>query len=195
MIISANATPDEVQKKIFQELRKGSSDSRHPFRYFSLATHDINKEEPNIRMVILRKISDDWRIFVYTDARTAKVDELKQLDRAALLFWHPHHKTQATFKTTATLHHNNEVAQDFWKQDVHGPAQKAYSPLVSPGTEIDRPEDAYQWPEEYDSSHFCVLELRPYNLQVLQIERKKHRRLSCEWKEEAKEWSGKWIAP
>lgn len=195
MLITAQSSPEEVQTKIYRELQKGSSDSRHPFRYLSLATHNVDKEEPNIRMVILRHISEDWRIFAYTDARTAKVEELKKLNRAALLFWHSHHKTQATFKAEVILHQNDETARRYWEKDVHGSARKAYTPLVSPGTAIKSPGEAHSWPENYDSEHFCVLEFNPFDLQVLQIRKKEHKRISYQWDDHSGNWRGRWIAP
>lgn len=195
MIVTNNTDPQTVLQKISRELQKGSSDSRHPFRYLSLATVDAEANEPNIRMVILRDITEDWRIFAYTDARTSKVKELQQLNRAALLFWHPHHKTQLTLKATVTLHQNNDVTEKYWNQDVHGPAQKAYTPLVSPGTAIDSPEEAHRWPENYSMDHFCVLECDLFDMQVLQINGKEHRRLAFQKDTDASLWKGQWIAP
>lgn len=195
MIITSDTDPRGVLQKIARELDNGSSDSRHPFRYLSLATVDTEMSAPNIRMVILREITDDWRIFAYTDARSTKVEELKQLNRAALLFWHPHHKTQVTLTARVTLHQDDEVAQKYWQQDVHGPARKAYTPLVSPGTVIDRPEEAHRWPESYSMDHFCVLECELVDLQVLQINGKEHRRLSFQREGHTDTWTGQWIAP
>lgn len=195
MIISNNTDPQTVLKKTHKELQKGSGDSRHPFRYLSLSSYNPEEKEPNIRMVILREIANDWRIFVYTDARTSKVNELNQLNRAALLFWHSYHKTQVTLKTTVSLHHNNETAEKYWKKDVHGSAQKAYTPLVSPGTKIETPEEAHQWPDNYTMDHFCVLECDPFDMQILQINGKEHRRLAFQRTNNTDSWKGQWIAP
>lgn len=195
MIISSNTDPATALAKTHKELQKGSGDSRHPFRYLSLSSYNTEDREPNIRMVILREIADDWRIFIYTDVRTSKVNELQQLNRAALLFWHSYHKTQVTLKTTVSLHHNDDTAEKYWKKDVHGSAQKAYTPLVAPGSEIEKPEEAHQWPENFTMEHFCVLECDPFDLQILQINGKEHRRLAFQRTDHTDSWDSQWIAP
>ncbi|HEX6981585.1 MAG TPA: pyridoxamine 5'-phosphate oxidase family protein [Balneolaceae bacterium] len=195
MIITGNIEPQNVLTKTHRELKKGSSDSRHPFRYSSLATHNPETNEPNVRMVILREVAEDWSTIIYTDARSAKVEEIKQLGRAALLFWHSHHKVQLTMKVNVKLHQNDETAEQFWSKDVHGPARKAYTPLTAPGTVVPSPEKAHDWPEEFSMEHFCVLECVPFDIQVLQINRKEHRRLRFQRNEESELWEGQWIAP
>lgn len=195
MIITSNIDPQQVLAKTLKELKKGSSDSRHPFRYLSLATCDIEANEPNVRMVILREVAENWSTFIYTDGRASKVEELKKLDNAALLFWHDHHKTQLTLKVRVELHQNDELAEQYWAKDVHGPARKAYTPLTAPGTVISTPKEAHQWPEEFSMEHFCVLECIPFDMQVLQINGKEHRRLSFQRNEKSDSWKGQWIAP
>lgn len=194
MIITSNSEPKGVLTQTWNELDKGSSDSRHPFRYFSLATVNTTGR-PNIRMVILREIAQNWSTVIYTDARTSKVEELKSLDQAALLFWHSHHKVQVSMQVQVELHQNDETAEQFWAKDVHGPARRAYAPLVVPGTAIDSPEEAHKWPDELNAEHFCVLECIPFEMQILQISGKEHRRLKFQRDDKSQLWEAQWIAP
>lgn len=195
MLIKSKTNPEQAFSTVMNELKKGSSDSRHPFRYLSLATFDPQNKEPNIRMLILREVQKDKSLVLYTDNRTDKVKELEHLNNAALLFWHDHHKVQVTVKASIELHRNDEVSQQYWKQDVHGPAQKAYTPLIEPGAVIEQPSEAHSWPEEYTDEHFCVINCIPYEIQILQLGGKKHSRLQFQRAEDTEEWSGGWIAP
>jgi len=195
MLIKAKTQPGQAFSTVINELKKGSSDSRHPYRYVSLASFDPVKEESNIRMLINRETKKDGTLTLYTDSRTAKVKELKALNKSALLFWHDHHKVQVTLKAEVVIHHNDEVAEEYWKSDVHGAAQKAYTPLVSPGTSIDSPDEAHSWPGEFSSEHFCVLKCLPYEIEILQLAGKEHLRLKFYRGGHDEEWEGGWIAP
>ena len=195
MLIKANTKPDQAFSTVINEIKKGSRDSRHPYRYVSLATFNPETEESNIRMLINRKISEEGTVTLYTDSRTNKVQELKALEKAALLFWHDHHKVQVTLKTRVAIHHEDEFAKEYWKSDVHGAAQKAYTPLVSPGEPIDDPREAHSWPEEYTDEYFCVLECVPFEMEILQLAGKEHLRLKFSRESQNEEWEGGWIAP
>ncbi len=195
MLISKDLPSEKSRNIVLRELKKGTSDSKHDFRYLSLATVDPEKQEPSIRMLVLREVDNNWSFILYTDARTAKVDELLKNDKASLLFWHSYHKVQVTVKTNIRVHHKNETALDYWKKDVHSQAQKAYTPIVSPGTPIEQPEDAYKWPDEYTPANFCVLECIAKELQLLQISGKEHIRHHFTRPDADKDWSGGWIAP
>jgi len=194
MIITANSTPTDVLKKTHKELRKGSKNSSHPFRSLSLATVDPDSQIPNNRTVILHKATDDWRLHIFTDSRSRKVDELKKQNTASLLFWHPYHKLQLRCQCSVELHQKDGLAQQCWAQ-VRGPAQKAYTSLLAPGDPIDTPEEAHEWPEDFSMDHFCVLECIATNLQILQLDGRKHRRIAFKRENPQDSWQGQWITP
>lgn len=195
MLIKAEQSPQQSLSKVMKELAKGSSDSRHPFRYATLASYNPDEQEPNIRMLILREVAGDGTITMYTDARTSKFAELQAHMNSALLFWHDYHKVQVTFKAETKIHHSDEVAEHYWKKDVHGAAQKAYTPLVAPGTSITEPGEAHSWPDDFHNEHFCVIKCMPYELEILQLAGKKHLRLKYTRSEANADWEGGWIAP
>lgn len=195
MLIKQDIDPKQALSRIMQELRKGSADSRHPFRYVSLASFDTEKQEPNIRMLVLREVGPAGTVTLYSDSRTNKVKEIQAHQNSALLFWHDRHKVQVTMKTRTVLHHQNDKALDYWNKDVHGPAQKAYTPLVAPGSEINKPSEAYRWPDSYTNDHFCVLQCEPFELEILQLAGKEHLRLRFKRKIKEGDWQGGWIAP
>lgn len=195
MLIKSKTKPDQAFSIVINEIRKGSGDSRHPYRYVSLASFDPAEEESNIRMLINREVEKDGTLTLYTDARTDKVKELKALQKSALLFWHDHHKVQVTLKTEVSLHHNDEVTAAYWKSDVHGAAQKAYTPLIAPGTSIDDPSEAHRWPDAYTAENFCVIKCYPYEIDILQLAGKEHFRLKFTRNSRDENWEGGWIAP
>lgn len=195
MLIKPQTKLHQAFASVINEFKKGSTDSRHPFRYLSLASFNPDQQESNIRMVILREVSKDGMITLYTDIRTNKVKELQAIENAALLFWHDHHKVQVTVKANIVLHHNDEIAEQYWKKDVHGAAQKAYTPLIAPGTSIEDPKEAHKWPEEYTDEHFCVIKCIPYEMDILQLSGKEHLRLKYTREDAEAEWEGGWIAP
>jgi len=201
MLIKHHIEPKQAFSDVLNELRKGSSDSRHPFRYVSLASFNADKQESNIRMLILREVDKDGTLTLYSDARTSKVKELKQVQQSALLFWHDYHKVQVTMKSEVRLHHRDETSEDYWNKDVHGAARKAYTPLVEPGEVIENPKAAHQWPEEFSSEHFCVIRCVPYEIDILQLAGKKHLRLrflrnqNTDGDAAKDDWKGEWVAP
>ena len=195
MLLDANTKPLNAKKKIVEELLKGASDSRHPFRYVTMATLDPDKGESGIRMLVLREVRGQDNIILYTDSRTEKVDHLQACNRASLLFWHDRHKVQVTAKCDVVIHHQDEMSEKYWKGDVHGAAQKAYTPTVSPGTSIDNPGQAHEWPDEYSDEYFCVLECKPYEMQILQLAGKEHYRIQLDREDEHDDWKASWIAP
>lgn len=146
-------------------------------------------------MLINREITEDGTLTLYTDSRTSKVQELQENGKAAMLFWHDHHKVQVTLKAEVGIHHKDDIAENYWKSDVHGAAQKAYTPVVSPGECIDNPSDAHNWPDEFSSDYFCVLKCVPFELEILQLAGKEHLRLKFSRENRDEEWEGGWIAP
>ncbi len=195
MLIKPKTKPKQAFSAVMNELNKGTADSRHPFRYVSLASFDPDKGESNIRMLINREVTKDGTITLYTDSRTNKVKELKSLKNSSLLFWHDHHKVQLTMKAKVTLHQSDDISEHYWKKDVHGAAQKAYTPVVAPGTSIESPDEAHTWPEEFSDEHFCVIKCVPYEMDILQLAGKEHLRLKYTREDQDDEWEGGWIAP
>lgn len=195
MLIKPKTKPKQAISAVLNELNKGTADSRHPFRYVSLASFDPDKQESNIRMLITREVTKHGTITLYTDSRTNKVDELKSLNKSSLLFWHDHHKVQLTMKANVRLHQNDDVSEHYWKKDVHGAAQKAYTPVVAPGTSIESPNEAHAWPEEFTDEYFCVIKCVPYEMDILQLAGKEHLRLKYIREGDESEWEGGWIAP
>ena len=189
LFTSQNSLP-EIWSTLSHELHRGWLDSKHPFRYVTLATR--GEDAPEQRMVVLRKIDKDLNFYFFTDSRTAKVSQIKENPQAEFLVYHPGKRTQIRVKGILQIHQQNELSQEMWKR-VQGDAQKAYNSTLSPGAEITNPELAYDWPTELDDRFFVVLQFIPETVEALQLNGLTHLRVS--FSKMGEDWEGHWLVP
>ena len=63
---------EEIYQDIWQQLRRGKTDKRHPFRLGTFTT--MNNQFPNPRTVVLRKAEQSTaELWLYTDFRSPKI--------------------------------------------------------------------------------------------------------------------------
>ena len=84
------------------ELRKGTSKKGHPFRYFTLATIGQGPI-PRLRTVVLRRVSEDFKLIFYTDRRSKKIQHIKENSSVSLLFYHPKQLLQLKIEGKADI--------------------------------------------------------------------------------------------
>ncbi|MEM8893379.1 MAG: pyridoxamine 5'-phosphate oxidase family protein [Bacteroidota bacterium] len=190
MLINRNDSIEEVVKNTLLEVTRGVVDRKHPFRFVSLAT--TSEGIINNRLVVLRKLTDDFRMIFFTDDRSNKVDDIENNPRVTLLFWHPGKKAQITFKGNAQLHNQDHFTNQFWSSiSVEG--RKAYGSVKSPGEPVNHMSDAHNWHPDISDDHFTVIEFVPKGMEVLQLHKLSHYRARFTLKHEI--WSGGWIVP
>ena len=130
-------TLDGVLDKIWLMLDHGASDPDDPFHWPVLGTTPI--EGCNLRTVILRKVNVPERILVcYTDARAAKVQDIKNYSQTSWLFYHPTKKIQLRISGQTTLHAHDTYADRQWA-DTKITSRLNYCASQPPGTPIDKP--------------------------------------------------------
>jgi pyridoxamine 5'-phosphate oxidase len=190
MLISIEDQLEEVFRKTTYELKRGALDRKHPFRFLSMATSD--SEGIGLRYVVLREVDENLDLYIYTDQRSAKVGQIRANPAVSLLFYHPRKNVQIRVDGRAELHHNDELAARHW-QKVGEFGRKSYGSKHAPGATINHPTEAYQWPEEIDSTHFTVIKLVPVKLETLQLGRSEHLRAQFDRTPEG--WKKVWIAP
>jgi pyridoxine/pyridoxamine 5'-phosphate oxidase len=190
MLFNSKQSLSEIWTTLSHELHRGGLDSKHPFRYVTLATR--GKDAPDQRMVVLRKVDEALNFYFFTDSRTAKVSQIQENPLAEFLVYHPSKRTQIRVKGRLQIHQQNELSQEMWKR-VQGDAQKAYNSTLSPGTEISDPDLAYDWPAELDDRFFAVLQFIPESIEALQLNGLTHVRVSFSKAEG--NWEGKWLVP
>ncbi len=130
-------TLEGVLEKIWLMLEHGASDPDDPFHWPALGT--TSKEGCNMRTVILRKVNVSERILVcYTDARAAKVQDIKNDSQTGWLFYHPTKKIQLRISGHTTLHAYDKCADRHWG-DTKITSRLNYCTSQPPGTPIDKP--------------------------------------------------------
>lgn len=117
---------------IWRQLRRASADRRHPWRVVALCTQGA--DGPAARSVILRQVQEDERRLVfYTDRRTAKLRELAQCDRVALLCWDAHHRQQLRMTGRAGVETDADTVARHWAA-VPALGQQDYASRRAPGS-------------------------------------------------------------
>lgn len=195
MLIKQEHTLDKAFKEIHDQLKRAGVDTRHKFRFFSVAT--VGKSEhtiPHSRMVVLRSFSDDWSFEFYTDHRSSKIEEIRENSTISALFWNPSKRVQVRIEADASLHNGDEIAAGRWK-DVQGDAQKAYTSTLSPGSPIDNPKEAHHWPDSCTSDNFTVIVCTAFRIKALQISGMEHLALESRRERPSDEWQKTWIVP
>lgn len=195
MLIEPNNSLEKAFTDVHDQLKRAGVDTRHKFRFFTVATiGNTEKTIPQSRMVVLRSFSDDWIFEFYTDHRSSKVEEIKDTPIISAMFWDPPKRVQVRIEANVSLHNQDDVAGERWK-DVQGDAQKAYTSTLTPGSPIDDPKDAHDWPDSYSSDNFTVAVCSAVRVKVLQISGMEHIALESRRDRPSDEWQKTWIAP
>lgn len=195
MLIQQDDSPDQAFANIHDQLKRAGADARHKFRFFSVGTvKESDRLIPQSRMVVLRSFDDDWTFEFYTDNRSSKVTEIKNNPVISALFWDPSKRVQVRIEADAKIHNQDDISVRRW-ENVQGDAQKAYTSVPAPGTPIDSPEKAYEWPDEVNDENFAVIRSVPKRVKILQISGMEHLALNFYRSATADVWSGGWITP
>lgn len=175
-------------EEVRAELKKGATQKDHPFRYFTLATVGLD-QVPRLRTVVLRKVSDDLKLTIYTDSRSKKMIHLKENKKVGLLFYNPKTLTQIRIEGPAMVVRDEETKQKYWN-GVGARARKDFTTASAPGTSLESPEKL-----DYleDEDHFCILEIVPFKIEYLRLKRPNHIRVRFSWEENR--WEGEYIVP
>ena len=187
MLFTSLDVPTQIWQTVLHELHRVALDPKHPFRYLTLAT--AGTHFPQVRTVVLRQLTSNLEFLVYTDARSAKVQDLLEVPRVSLLFYHPKKQVQVRVKALATLHVTDDLAQEHWKR-ISERRQLEYASELAPGVRIEKPE--YGWETNVEIAHFSVIKFSPLSIEVLQLAKDGHLRIQFEL---ASGWQGNWLVP
>lgn len=166
----SDQTVMQLIEKIRTELIRSNGDRRHPFRYFHLATFG---DYPEVRTLVLREFGPDWSILFYTDARTPKVQELRQNSRVSALFYHPKKQLQLRIKGTASvIDPQQKDYHHYLKKVEQSPFLQDYTSVLPPGAPV-MDASGIEYGEQI---HFLPVLIRALELDILQLGREKHQR-------------------
>lgn len=191
---------DEVAEQSWQLLGRGGADSKDPFHSPTLITMGQDGF-PAARTVILRKTLRPERVLLcHSDWRAQKVAQVQAHDRVMWHCWHPKHRIQLRLRGRATIHRDDELAQEAWEQANHS-SKLSYSATQPPGTEVDSlalAQAAYTHYDELASAdpeawrmHFCVIRSQIEAFDYLLLDRSGHRRAQFTW--QGDHWQGRWV--
>ncbi|MCH8557186.1 MAG: pyridoxamine 5'-phosphate oxidase family protein [Balneolia bacterium] len=190
-MLNEKKSEDENWQEIIGWIRRGSVDVSHPFRYLTLSTSD-EAARIQSRMLVLREVTENNKLILYTDSRSAKISQIQNNAEAGVLFWDPKRKVQLSLSVTVKQIDDKDSLKRY-RDKVNGKARESYTTKCAPGTPVDHPDEAGSFHEFEETNFFTVLECDIHRITALQLGREKHLRLNCERK--ADSWECSWVVP
>ena len=130
-------TLEGVLNEIWTMLKRGVARSHDPFHWPVLGTS--GKNGCSLRTVILRQLVLPDRILIcHTDSRAAKACEICCSNKVSWLFYHPKKKAQLRVSGRATLHTDDQFADEQWV-NTKKTSRLSYRTTEPPGTPIEKP--------------------------------------------------------
>ena len=184
-------TLGNVLENIWRLLAHGATHSNDPFHWPVLGT--ASHKGCNMRTVILRHVNFSERTLVcHTDARAAKVQEIKNNSQTSWIFYHPQKKIQVRIAGRATLHTHDRFADQQWA-DTGVTSRLNYCASQAPGTPLDQPSSGL--PDfllkkiptlietEMGRKHFMAIRVQVEVIDWLILKVTGNRRARFEWKD------------
>lgn len=174
--------------ELTEELHKGVHKKGHPFRYITLATvgHENNA---SLRTVVLRQVSKELQLTIYTDSRTKKISDIKENNQVCLLLYHPKKLLQLKIEGSAQIVTDHVRLKTYWS-GIQPSSRKDYITHNSPGSAIKNPNEV-----EYleDTNYFSMIDITPTKMEYLRLQRPNHIRV--EFTKEKEDWKGNFLVP
>jgi len=190
MLYTEKESFETILEKVAFELSDGAKEHSHPFHFANFAT--LGLEYPEVRTLVIRRFDANLSFYFFTDFRSQKIAELQKNPASRLHFYPPSERMQIRITGKADIPHQNDVSNEFWK-GIDGNAKKAYISKISPGDQIDIPDEAFDWVERLADKYFAVVQLVASELDELQLNGAEHLRVS--FSKSNGNWEGKWLVP
>ena len=179
---------DQIFKDLQEELKKGSTQKSHPFRYFTLGTVGLDRLARQ-RTLVLRKVSDELQLSFYTDFRSKKIIHIKENNKVGLLFYNSEKLLQIKIEGIATIIKGKAI-EETYNNGIPEKARKDYTTAMAPGTPLEDPAVIEYLKKE---NHFCVVEITPFKIEYLKLQQPEHLRVRFSRRQEL--WSGEFLVP
>lgn len=174
--------------ELTQDLEKGATDKGHPFHNFTFGTVGLD-HTARLRTVVLRKISSELHLIVFTDDRSKKIVHIKENNKVGLLFYDPHKMLQIRIEGIATILRDPETKEKYWGT-IEPRSKKDYTTTSPPGSIIPNPE-AIEYLD--NKNHFCAVEIIPIKIEYLKLQSPNHLRLR--FSREHNNWDAEFLVP
>jgi hypothetical protein len=194
-------TLDEVLAEIWTMLKRAVTRFNDPFHWPVLTT--TAEDGCRSRTVILRQFNRLERVLVcHTDARAAKVHEIANCAKVSWLFYHPKKKVQLRIAGQATLHADDQFADQQWSA-TKITSRINYCSVEPPGFIIDKPSSGLPdflrnkvptlLESERGRKNFLAIACRIDSIDWLVLRALGHRRARFDWAEN--ELNAEWLIP
>ncbi len=190
MQITKHDNLDAVLYNLIKELKRGSVDKKHAFRYFSLATSKNGM--PDQRMVVNRGMDEEDSILLYTDRRSDKVLHIGENANVHLLFYDAKRQLQIRLWCRAALNSPATTVEEVWEK-VPPHNRREYQAEHKPGASIASPDAGWLTDSEKGADHFTIVRCFPQEIDVLQLNRDGH--LRARFSKTGEGWEGEWVQP
>ncbi|MCU0870169.1 MAG: pyridoxamine 5'-phosphate oxidase family protein [Burkholderiales bacterium] len=166
---------------VWRQLERAVHDRHAQWRAPVLAT--VGRDgAPHARTVILRGAdAAASRLWLHTDARSAKVDDLVRAARASLVFYDRRSELQARVDGDVTVLRDGLEVDAAWARLGDG-AKRNYRTALAPGTPAPSPDAAAAGtgpapaPSEHGRTHFAVMRVDVRCIETLLLHPDGHRR-------------------
>jgi hypothetical protein len=159
-----------IEQACWLELGHAAHDRDHPWRVMTLAT--VQGDRAEARSVVLRDVDQARRrVVFYTDARSAKVEQIAANPQGVLVGWWPQPGWQLRLRATLAIETNGLDVSSRWARVKLSPSAQDYLAALPPGTPVDR----FQ-PERGSREYFAVVTATIDEMDWLELHTDGHRR-------------------
>jgi pyridoxamine 5'-phosphate oxidase len=162
----------EVRTALWSELGRACRDKQHAWRTPALAT--VGADGAQARTVVLREADEvTHTLFIFSDARAAKVAELLAQPHGTLLMWSPQLSWQLRLRVQVDVHTDGLAVTSRWARLQHSPAAQDYLAPQPPGSALLSPPAHHAGEQRHC---FAVLSARVLAMDWLELNPAGHRR-------------------
>lgn len=175
-------------EELSNEIHNGITERGHPFRFIIMATVG-NETLARLRTVVLREVSDDLRLTIYTDGRTEKMKHIAANNQVSFLLYHPEKMLQLKIEGIAQVVTDSNRLNKTW-QNIQPNSRKDYITHTSPGSAIKNP-DYVEYVE--NENYFTMIDIIPSKIEYLKLQRPNH--IRALFKKTNDKWNGEFLVP
>jgi hypothetical protein len=192
--------PAAILTQCWELLADGAASSRSPYHLAAVAT--LNGSGPDVRTVVLRVADAASRSLIFhTDLRSPKVAHVEAAQSLAWLFYDPSRKVQIRARGRASVHRDDDVAQERWRASSAlsrrcylGARPGSASPTATSGLPAHLAHRAPGGEEsEAGRDNFAAVRCEVDELDWLHLHVHGHRRARLRYRDGG--WQARWVAP
>ena len=160
-----------LDTRVWQELQHAAAQPAHEWRTMVLAT--VEERNAEARCVVLREVDTAAReLIFYTDARSAKVQQIRDKPQGTLLCWSQSIGWQLRLRVDLEIQTAGLKVSSRWARLKLTPAAQDYLSPLPPGSPVAELRE----PERASRSHFAVVTARVRSTDWLELHADGHRR-------------------